>query len=280
MEETPPDSAPFQSPDLRRDLLNGLGLLAAGANVVMQLARLEIGHGVARSRVANGSLTRHPFKRTRTTLGYVTVALLGTDEDRLALRREVNRQHRQVRSGPGDPVAYDAFDPELQLWVAACLYRGTLHALALTTDALEPARLDELYRLASRFATTLQVPPARWPVDRAAFETYWTDAIGTVTMDDLTREYLWGIASLAFLPRPLSTLLGPWHRVITAGYLPDVIRTELGLAWNPSRARLFGATQCTARWINRRLPTVLRAFPLNLALWDAQRRLRSGRPFV
>ena len=276
---TSPVATPFPSPELRRDLMNGLGLLAAGANVVMQLARLEIGHGVARSRVESGSLTRHPFKRTRTTLGYVTIALLGTDEERLALRREVNRQHRLVRSRPEDPVAYDAFDPELQLWVAACLYRGTLDALGLVGEPSE-TRLDELYRLSARFATTLQVPASRWPADRAAFEAYWASALEHLAMDELTRGYLWDIASLRFVPRPLSTLAGPLHRVVTAGFLPTVIREELGLAWNPARARLFSVTIRVARGLNRWLPTPLRAFPLNLALWDARRRLRSGRTFV
>ena len=40
------------------------------------------------------------------------------------MRREVDRQHRQVRSRPGDAVPYNAFDTGLQLWVAACLYAG------------------------------------------------------------------------------------------------------------------------------------------------------------
>ncbi len=264
---------------LRRDLLNGIGLLAAGANVVMQLSRLEVGHGVARSIVSDGALTRHPLKRTRTTLGYVTVALFGTDEERRALRREVNRQHRRVRSGPGDPVAYDAMDPELQLWVAACLYRGALDALRLVGETSED-RLDALYRLASRLATTLQVAPSSWPADRAAFEAYWSEAVGRVAMDELTRDYLWGVASLTFLPRPIPTLLGPLHRVVTAGFLPERFREELGLPWGASRARTFAAVLAVARTVNRRLPRVAREFPLNLALWDARRRLRLGRPFV
>ncbi len=275
-----PGLAGDPSPALRRDIMNALGLLPAGANVVMQLARLPIGHAVARSTVRSGALTVHPFKRTRTTLGYVVVSLLGTDEERVALRREVARQHRMVRSAPDEPVAYNAADPELQLWVAACMYRGALDAIRLVDPDASPALLDELYGRCARFATTLQVAPTSWPADRAAFEDYWARATTLVAMDDLTRDYLWGIASLSFLPRPVAVLLGPLHRVITAGFLSEPFRGELGLAWNPSRERLFHATLRVAVAINRVLPRFLREFPLNLVLHDARRRLARGRAFT
>ena len=280
MDKDNPGLAPEPSPALRRDIMNALGLLPAGANVVMQLARLPIGHAVATSTVTSGALTAHPFKRTRTTFGYVVVSLLGTDEERGALRREVARQHRTVRSAPDAPVAYNAADPELQLWVAACMYRGALDAIRLVDPEASPALLDELYARCSRFATTLQVAPSSWPADRSAFEGYWAEATTLVAMDDLTRRYLWGIASLSFLPRPLAAALGPLHRVITAGFLPEPFRTELGLAWNPSRERLFHATLRVAIAGNRVLPRFVREFPLNLVLLDSRRRLGRGRAFT
>ena len=279
MEDVP---APAQGPSaaLRRDVMNALGLLPAGANVVMQLARAPIGRAVATSRVTSGALTVHPFKRTRTTLGYLMVSLLGTDEERRRLRHEVGRQHRQVRSTSDDEVAYSAFDPDLQLWVAACMYRGALDAMRLVDPDAPPTLLDELYVRCARFATTLQVEPSRWPADRVAFDVYWAEAIELIEMDELTRTYLWDVASLHFLPRPLPAVLGPLHRIITAGFLPEPFREALGLPWSPSRERVFHATLSVAVAINRRLPRVLREFPLNLALRDARRRLAGGGPFV
>lgn len=280
MVEDVPGLAPDPSPRLRRDVMNALGLAPAGANVVMQLARLPIGHAVATSTVTSGALTAHPFKRTRTTLGYVVISLLGTDEERVSLRREVARQHHSVRSAPGAPVGYNAADPDLQLWVAACMYRGALDAMRLIDPDAPPTLLDELYARCARFATTLQVAPSRWPADRVAFEDYWARAATLVEMDDLTRDYLWGIASLSFLPRPFAVTLGPLHRVITAGFLPEPFRSELGLPWNPSRERVFDATLRVAVAINRRLPRVLREFPLNVVLRDTRRRLARGRAFT
>jgi uncharacterized protein (DUF2236 family) len=260
--------------------MSGLALAPAGANVVMQLSRLEVGRGVAESRVQSGALTAHPIKRTRTTLGYLVVSLLGDEDMRAYLRKEVNRSHRDVHSREGDDVAYDAFDADLQVWVAACMYQGAREAVALMGGPLSESDADELYRHCARFATTLQVTPSQWPPDRDAFEEYWRGAVSRIAMDDVTRSYLRRFVRLSFLPRALSVWLGPLHEFLTAGFLPPVFREELGLSWSPRRQRVFGILSgCSVR-IHRALPRVLGEFPLNLAWWDAQRRYRSGRNLV
>jgi uncharacterized protein (DUF2236 family) len=156
--------------------MSGLSLALGGANVIMQLARPGVGSGVVESTVESGSLHQHPIKRTRTTLGYIVIALYGTDQERLVMRREVDRQHRSVRSSDDSPVVYSAFDPELQLWVAACMYRGLEDAVNLLHRSIAASTLEGLYLRSSRFATTLQVPSSMWPTDRAAFERYWDES--------------------------------------------------------------------------------------------------------
>jgi uncharacterized protein (DUF2236 family) len=260
--------------------MSGLGLAPAGANVVMQLSRLPVGHGVAKSRVDSGALTRHPLKRTRTTLGYIAASLLGDEEMREYVRREVNRQHRDVHSSEGDAVSYDAFDPELQLWVAACMYQGALDAITLINGAPSEERVAEIYRHCSRFATTLQVGSETWPEDPADFQTYWQRALAQVAMDDTTRGYLRGFVRLGFLPRALNLWLGPLHEFITAGFLPEMFRSELGLTWDARRQRRFTWLCRVAVATHRVLPRVAREFPFNLVWWDTQRRYRRGRSFV
>jgi uncharacterized protein (DUF2236 family) len=265
---------------MRRMIMSGLGLGPAGANVIMQLSRLAVGHGIAESTVYSGSLYLHPIKRTRTTLGYVMISLLGNDRERSVLRREVNQQHRSVHSEPSSAVAYDAFDPDLQLWVAACMYRGLEDSVDALYGPVDPATLDALYRLSSRFATTLQVHDAQWPSDRTSFDAYWAAALQLVVMDDVTRNYLVGIASLRFLPTPLRQILGPAHRFITAGFLAPRFRDELGLTWGPRHAALFEVFKSSLAITNRILPGPIREFPWNVTLRDAQKRIRSGRSFV
>ena len=110
--------------------------LAGGANVVMQLSWPEVGYGVHESKWERGALVKHPFKRARTTGTYLAVAMVGTERDIAMFREAVNDAHRVVRSGPDSPVAYNAFTPELQLWVAVLL---VLRALRLLLPGLRRA---------------------------------------------------------------------------------------------------------------------------------------------
>lgn len=266
--------------EIRRLIVNGFALAPAGANVIMQLSQLGVGHGVVESRVASGSLYRHPFKRTRTTLSYIMIAGFGTIEERTALRAAVNVQHRQVRSLSTDTVRYNAFDPDLQLWVAACMYRGVLDSIAFLYGEQDAATLDEIYRFCARFATTLQVPESAWPRDRVAFERYWRRAVSTIEFDATTREYLLDLASLGFLALPFRIVLAPVHRFVTAGFLPREFRDQLGLVWSPWREAVFAGVLKATAAVNRVLPTPLREFPWNLTLRDAKRRIALGRPLV
>jgi len=260
--------------------LSGMGMAAAGANVIMQLSMLPVGHGVARSTVDSGRVDRRPIKRTRTTLQYLAVALLGTDAEREAMRREVDRQHRQVRSQPGDPVPYDAFDRDLQLWVAACLYKGIEDIDRVAGIERSEEDAERIYRYCARLGTTLQVRPEQWPATRADFHAWWDEQVQRIEMDDLTRRYLQGIARAEFLGRPFSSLLGPLLQLQSVGFLPPRFREELGLPWTSRDQRLFDALMGTWAAIDRRVPPAIRRFPFNAYLWDVRRRIRTGAPIV
>ncbi len=269
-EETPPKVV--------LDSISGIALAAAASNVVMQLARLPIGHGVAKSTVDSGRVDKHPVKRTRTTLSYIAVAMLGTESERLAMRREVNRAHRHVNAKT--PVAYNAFDRDLQLWVAACLYQGIEMIYTLLYGEPTSEQAEEIYRYGARFGTTLQVPQDMWPPDRAAFEEYWQDGLSKIEMDDVTRGYLRDLTELRLFPAPLRWVLGRHHRFLTLGFLPQPFRDELGYPWTPrDQARFDRHTRFLAR-TNRVLPRPLREFPFNVYLHDVRRRIKKNRPIV
>lgn len=273
------DSAPELSPRLSDALMSGVALLPAGANVVMQLSQLPVGHAVARSPVTEGALTHHPIKRTRTTLAFLAIAVFGTDAERVALRDEIDRSHARVRSAPGDPIAYSAFDPDLQGWVASCLYQGSRQAVELAGVELAAVE-DELYRVAERLGTTLQVPEGWWPRDRAAFERYWEEKMDHVGFDDVTSDYLHSFVRLEFLPRPLAVVLGPVNALLVSYFLPEVLRRELGLTWSHQRERVAHFLVASFARLWRALPVPLRHFPLNWVLADTRRRLATGRAVV
>jgi uncharacterized protein (DUF2236 family) len=265
---------------LEARLVRGLMLAPAGANVVMQLSRRGVGRGVAQSPVTSGSLMKHPLKRTRTTLAYIWLALYGSDDERSELRRNVDAQHRHVRSRPGDEVFYDAYDSELQLWVAACMYVGTLQGYETLYGRASDDVATELLHQCSRFATTLQVPASQWPRDRAAFADYWSKSLAQVEFDEVTKHYVLDFIDLRFVPRPLAAVARPLHRLLSVGYLDTTFRDALSLEWNQRDQRRFDRWCAVMKQLNRVVPLSLARFPWNLVRYDTRRRLARGRALV
>lgn len=258
----------------------GATLLAGNANVIMQLAHPAVGRGVVESTVTSGQLSRHPVKRTRTTLTYLAVSLAGSDEERRLFRKAVGRQHAHVRSGESSPVRYNAFDGDLQLWVAACLYKGLEDSRAALGLPLGRSCTDVMYRHAARLGSTLQMPESAWPEDRAAFEQYWKQQLERVSIDPEVREHLRHITELGFLPAPLRRVFGPVNRFVTTGFLPPRFREEMGLPWGPRQQRRFDRLMGGIGAVARRSPRQLREFPYNLVLRDLRRRIRRNQPLA
>ncbi|WP_124711356.1 oxygenase MpaB family protein [Gordonia insulae] len=262
----------------RMNEMKGISTLAGPANVIMQLAMPAVGYGVYESRVDSGNLFKHPIKRTRTTLSYLAVAVMGTPKDRKAYRKAVGSAHAKVRSNADSPVKYNAFDPKLQLWVAACLYKGWEDMQRIYGD---PADItEEAYQNGAVLGTTLQVPRELWPATRADFETYWNDTVATFEIDPVIREHLMAITRAEFMPPAVSFLIGWWFELLTIGFLPENFRDKMGLEFKPWQRVVFDAHNKVARAISNRLPKLLREFPFNFLLWDVRWRIRTGRPLV
>ena len=136
------------------DGLMGIALLAGPANVIMQLARPGVGYGVMESRVESGRVDLHPIKRARTTFTYLAVATNGSDKQKAAFRRAVNRAHAQVYSTDESPVKYHAFDKDLQLWVGACLYKGGVDIYRMFIGEMDEVTAERHYREGMPLGTT------------------------------------------------------------------------------------------------------------------------------
>ena len=266
------------------DGLMGVALLAGPANVIMQLAQPGVGYGVMESRVESGRVDRHPIKRARTTFTYLAVATNGSDEQKAAFRRAVNRAHAQVYSTDESPVKYHAFDTDLQLWVGACLYKGAVDIYRLFVGEMDDETAERHYREGMALGTTLQVPADKWPADRAAFDRYWQESLAKVHIDDAVRDYLYPIAAGRLrgvaLPRRLQRRLDSFNLLITAGFLPQQFRDEMRLPWDAAKQRRFDRLIAVLRTVNGLLPRFVRQFPFNVLLKDVDRRIRTGRPLV
>jgi uncharacterized protein (DUF2236 family) len=258
------------------DLLNAAAPLLPAANVIMQLSLPGVGYGVLESPVDSGNVYKHPFKRARTTGTYLAVATIGTESDRALIRDAVDVAHRQVRSTSSSPVSYNAFDPKLQLWVAACLYRYFVDQHEFLHGPLDEASADAVYRDAKRLGTTLQVPERLWPRDRVAFDEYWKRSLDELHIDPPVREHLRGVAALVFLPWPLRVLAGPLNLFATTGFLAPEFRSLMQLDWSERQQRRFEWLVSALRLADLVIPHRAWIFGYQLYLWDMRFRARRG----
>jgi len=262
------------------DLLNPAAMLLPAANVIMQLSLPGVGYGVLESPVDSGNVYKHPFKRARTTGTYLAVATIGTETDRLLIRAALDGVHRQVRSTSSSPVSYNAFDPKLQLWVAACLYRYFVDQHEFLHGPLDDDAADAVYHDAKRLGTTLQVPEHMWPPDRVAFDEYWKRSLDELRIDPPVREHLRGVASVAFLPWPLRALAGPFNLFATTGFLAPEFRAMMQLDWSEAQQRRFEWLLAALRLADRLIPHRAWILGFQQYLWDMRSRARRGRRIV
>lgn len=271
---------PPRRPRRVTDLLNPAAALLPAANVIMQLSSPGVGYGVLESPVDSGNVYKHPFKRARTTGTYLAAATMGTDADRALLRTQIDKVHALVRSRASSPVSYNAFDPRLQLWVAACLYRYYVDMHEFLYGPLDEESADAIYADARALGTTLQVRDEMWPEDRDAFDAYWKQSLQDLRIDPPVREHLHGVAAMAFLPAPLRLLAGRFNLFATTGFLPAEFRSHMELGWTADQQRRFEWLLSGLRVADRVIPREVWLLGYQIYLWDMRIRDRLGKRVV
>ena len=262
------------------DALDFWSFAAGAANVVMQLSLPGVGYGVVESKVDSGNLLIHPWKRARTTFTYIAVAVIGTDEDKLLYREAVNSAHRHIKSGDDSPVRYNAFDRDLQMWVAACLFVGLEDTYQLLRGEMTADQAEGFYRSAWPLGTTLQVSEDQWPPTRADFDDYWNTACQRVHIDDTVRAYLLDLIDLKMINPLLRLPFRGLLKFLTAGFLAPVFRAELGLTWSPKKQQRFELLFRFVALVNRFLPSFIRQPGPHALLADLRWRARHSKRLV
>lgn len=267
------DGSAFPPP--RPDALAEVGreayvFLGAGATVLLQLAHPGVGHGVA----DHSNTLQRPLDRLRTTMTYIYAVALGTDEERRAVAGMVNRAH-----GPVHSASYSAFDPALQLWVAATLYKGGARLSEIFEGPLAPERAEALYQAAALYGTTLQMPAELWPRDREAFDRYWAGSLASFQVDDKVRAYVHALLEGGRLPWWIRPLM-PLQRFFTRALLPADLRCAFGLAWTARDQRRWDRFLRWGPRLYRLLPRFIRQLPARYFLHDMRRRLAARRHLI
>jgi uncharacterized protein (DUF2236 family) len=237
------------------------GVLIAGGGraILLQIADPAVGHGVA----DHSDFASRPLDRLHATLTFVYAVACGTPEDVEIVRRRVNRAHGPVHgAGDAHSPAYNAFDPELQLWVAATLYDSAMAVHELVFGPLADSDADTIYAQYADLGTALQMPAALWPRDRAAFNRYWQERISGLTTDAATQA----VVRQLLYPRTGPMLLRaamPLGRLVTVGLLPARVRELYGLSWNRTLQKRFDRVFRLIAVVYPRLPPRLRYWPKN-----------------
>nr|WP_245662402.1 oxygenase MpaB family protein [Nocardia vermiculata] len=262
------------------DALDFWQFAGAAANVAMQMARPGVGHGVADSKVETGALMVHPWKRARTTTQYLAVAILGSEEEKRLFREAVNTAHRRVRSDPGAKVKYNAFDRNLQLWVACCLYIGFEDSYQLLHGKMSPEQAEEFYQTSSTLATTLQVTEDMWPATRAEFDVYWNAASELAVVDDKVQAYVDDLLHLRMIFWPLRLVFGELLRFLTKGFLGTYFRELYSIEWSESDQRRFENLFLFVGFVNRFIPKFIRFAPTHWLMRDLRKRLEKEHAII
>ncbi|NEM92217.1 oxygenase MpaB family protein [Galbitalea soli] len=233
-------------------------LIVGGARaILLQVADPVVAAGVAR----HSDFAHRPVQRLVRTLGYAYAVVLGTEADSRAVARHVDAAHR--------PVA-GAADADRQLWVAATLYdtAGLVHERVFGPTPTPLA--DEVYARYARLGTALQMPAALWPGTRAAFESYWADALERLTVTDDARSIAHDLFHPAVAPLWVRAAL-PLAQLLTVELLPEGIREAYGFEFGPARRRRARVAWMIVRALVAVTPWTLRSTPARRLL----RRIRT-----
>ena len=243
-------------------------LLGAGSTVMYQLAMKGVGLGVAE----HSTTLRRPVDRLRTTLTFIYVMTWGTEAEKRAVARMVNKMHAPVRS----PGRYSAFDPDLQLWVAATLAKNGEWLYEKVFGAMDAATKERCYRESWVYGTALQVKPEMWPPTRADFERYWEQSLALCEPDPAVQEYVKQLLT----PRGVLGAFIPLQSLMTRGNLDPRTREIMALPWSERDQRRYDLFWKVFVPVYRLVPRPLRTVQARLTFWDMRRRMRKGKRVI
>ena len=188
----------------------------------------------------------------------MTMAIVfGDTETALTAARAVNQTHARVR-GEG----YRAQDPALLMWVHATLVDSALVTYETFVQRLEPSEREAFYQESKVLGRLLGIPDETFPTELRDFETYVAEMISTgpvrVGARGLELSKLVLKPRIRLLPGPVMIPFG----VVTAGLLPEALRTQYRLAWGPRRQRAFRMAVASVPRLVALTPPVLRVWPL------------------
>ncbi|MBM4548121.1 DUF2236 domain-containing protein [Rhodococcus hoagii] len=103
-------------------------------------------------------MAKHPWKRARTTFTYLSVAILGSDDERRAYREAVNGAHRHVPVRREQPGVLQRVQPRVAVVGGGVPVHRFEDTHQLLHGRMTPEQAEEFYRSSSTLGTHCRSP--------------------------------------------------------------------------------------------------------------------------
>jgi uncharacterized protein (DUF2236 family) len=231
-------------------------VLFGGARAVLMHAAHPLVIAGARE---TGFYERDPWKRLQRTLVLTYTITFGTRAEAQAAAGRINDVHTRI-SGI-DPItggSYDALDPELLLYVHACLVDSALLFEQLTVGKLDDAGRQRFHEEQMLAAEMVRIPRRIIPPTVQALRAWLADLedCGDLLVTESARK----VAELFFEPPPEAE----WRPVLKGvsrlafATLSPALREQYGFQVGPMKRARIAATFAATRAIRPLLPSKYR----------------------
>jgi uncharacterized protein (DUF2236 family) len=253
----PPDAAGLFGPNSASwQVARETTVMFGGARALLMQAAHPLVLAGARQ---TGFYERDPWKRLERTLRLNYTITFGTSEEAVDAARRINLVHQDVHGiDEVTGLPYDATDPELLLWVHACLIDSFLLFERLTVGRLDDEGRQRFHTEQMVGAELLGLPRSRIPPTVPALRAYIDEVVASgilrVTADTMR------VADLIRRPPPGV----PWRPVLRQiawwafATLPPPLRRAYGVPWHPLREARLRGSLATAKVLRPFLPNRFR----------------------
>lgn len=205
-----------------------------------------------------GFYERNPWRRLERTLQLTYAITFGTTGEARAAAEQINRVHETVKGvDEVTGLPYDAFDPELLLWVHACLVDSALLFERFTVGSLTGAERERFHREQMLAAELLGLPGERIPRTVPELRAYMDEVVAGGEL--MVTGAALRVADMFHHPpreaewRPVLRAVAWW----AFGTLPPRLREMYGVRWNPARQ---AALRASLAWLRGARPLIPRRF--------------------
>jgi uncharacterized protein (DUF2236 family) len=230
-----------------------------------------------------------PWKRLVHTAEVFDAVFFGMREEADKALAFTRRLHERVNGTIAKPVGpygpetrYDAFDPELMMWVTAPVFDSARVLYETLVRRLGPAELEQLYRETVQWGELFGMPREAMPATYGAFVRWWPRLLTSDSVFLTEEARMVGLNIGLRMPAPRA--LQPAMRMagfLLVGSLPPIVRCHYGLRWGRRDQLAYGGIALAARRSRPLVPSSIRrgssAEAYQLLSRTERARVRAGR---